>query len=45
MQVMSGMNPKAIRGDYTTSSADLNGDRKISLEEAIYILQMVALLR
>jgi len=40
MQVMTGMNPTAIRADYKTSAADLSGDRKISMEEAIYIMQV-----
>jgi len=45
LQVMSGMNPAVICPDYASSGADVNGDRKIGMEEVLYILQKVARLR
>ncbi|MBA4396536.1 MAG: hypothetical protein C0394_04015 [Syntrophus sp. (in: bacteria)] len=45
LQVMAGRQP-GVRGDYTTvSGVDVNGDAKIGLQEAIYILQTAASLR
>jgi hypothetical protein len=35
----------AIRADYTSSGADVNGDNKIGLAEVIFILQKVAGMR
>jgi YVTN family beta-propeller protein len=45
MQVMCGMHPSDMRTDYTTSGADLSGNNKIGLEEAIYIMQTLAVVR
>jgi hypothetical protein len=45
LQVLSGMNPIAVRSDYTSSNADVNGDSKVGLEEVVYVLQKVAGLR
>jgi hypothetical protein len=46
---ISGMdnaqNPTGIRSDYATSGVDVNGDNKIGLPEAIYILQKAAEMR
>jgi hypothetical protein len=43
LRVLAGMDTAGlIRSDYATSSADVNGDSKIGLEEVIYILQHVA---
>ena len=45
LQVTAGRQP-GVRGDYTTvSGVDVNGDAKIGLQEAIYILQTAASLR
>ncbi len=38
-QVVAGLNPVVIRDDYAASGTDVNGNQKIGLEEAIYILQ------
>jgi len=45
LQVLSGMNPTAVRSDYTSSNADVNGDGKVGLEEVVYVLQKVAGIR
>lgn len=45
MQVMSGMPPSDIRADYTASGADLDGNHKIGLEEVIFIMQILAVVR
>jgi YVTN family beta-propeller protein len=45
LQVVSGTHPSSVRSDYRTSGADLSGNRKIGLEEVIYIMQTLALLR
>ena len=42
LQVMSGMQPPGLRSDYPTSGADVSGDAKAGLPEAIYILQKAA---
>jgi len=39
LQVLSGMNVTGIRPDYGSSSADVSGDKRIGMEEVIYILQ------
>ena len=44
-KVMMGMQPQGLRSDYITSNADVDGDGKIGLPEAIYILQKVAGMR
>jgi len=41
LQAVAGRNPAAIRPDYATSGADVNGDNKIGLAEVLYILQTV----
>jgi len=45
LQIISNMNPSAIRPDYATSHADVNGDARVGLQEAIYILQKVSAIR
>lgn len=46
LQVLSGVNGSGqIRPDYVTSGADVNGDSRVGLEEAIYILQKISGLR
>ena len=45
LNVIGGLNPAGIRADYATSGTDVNGDNKIGLAEAIYILQKVAEMR
>jgi YD repeat-containing protein len=42
LQVVSGLKPDSIRPDYAGSGADVGGNQKIGMEEAIYILQTVA---
>ena len=39
---VSGTNPVAVRPDYASSNADVNGDGKVGQEEVIYILQKIA---
>jgi hypothetical protein len=45
IQVMTVQSPAAVRNDYRTSGIDVNGDGRIGLQEAIYILQKVAGMR
>ncbi len=45
LQIISNMNPSAIRPDYARSHADINGDARMGLEEAIYILQKISAIR
>jgi len=45
LQIISDINPSAIRPDYATSHADVNGDARVGLQEAIYILQKVSAIR
>lgn len=47
LRVVAGMNPTGIRENYPASGADVNGDGdgKIGMAEAIYILQTLAELR
>ncbi|MBN1380917.1 MAG: DUF11 domain-containing protein [Deltaproteobacteria bacterium] len=45
LQVIAGMQPSGIREDYAASGTDVNGDNKIGLAEAIYIMQSVTELR
>jgi hypothetical protein len=45
MQVLAGSQPLGIRANYPISGADVNGDGRIGLEEAIYILQDLSDLR
>ena len=45
LKSLSGLNPPGIRSDYGSSGIDVNNDDKIGLEEALYILQLVAGLR
>ncbi len=42
LQVLSGMSPPGLRGDFAVSGADVNGDGKIGIAEVIYILQKAA---
>jgi hypothetical protein len=41
LQAMSSINPTAIRSDYILSGVDVNGDNKIGIQEAVYILQKI----
>jgi hypothetical protein len=45
MQVNSGMNPPGVRPDYAHAGVDVNGDRRIGPEEAVYILQKIGATR
>ena len=45
MQVMSDIHPSDIRTDYATSGADLNGNHQIGLDEVIFIMQILAVVR
>jgi YD repeat-containing protein len=45
LQVLSGQNPAGIRSGYAGSGADVGGNQKIGMEEAIYIVQKVAGIR
>ena len=45
LQILSNMSPSAIRPDYAISHADVNGDARVGLQEAIYILQKASGLR
>ncbi|HDH98633.1 MAG TPA: hypothetical protein ENF70_05840 [Deltaproteobacteria bacterium] len=45
LQVVSGMKPQGICPDYPLSGTDVNGDDRIGIEEAIYIMQKVSRLR
>jgi hypothetical protein len=45
LKVIGGLNPPAIRTDYTSSGVDVKNDGKIGLSEVIYILQAVAGMR
>ena len=45
LQVLAGMKAADLRADYTDSGADVNNDGRIGLEEAIYVLEVQALLR
>ncbi len=45
LKVMAGVPSEWIRPDYVTSGADVNGNGKIGLAEAVYILQKIASLR
>lgn len=45
LKVISGLSPTEIRESYASSGADVNGDGKIGLSEAIYILQKLAGMR
>ncbi|MEZ4528125.1 MAG: hypothetical protein R2941_19620 [Desulfobacterales bacterium] len=42
LQVLGAMNPATLRTDFTTSGADVNGDKKAGSAEVIYILRTVA---
>ena len=39
---MVGMQPLGLQSDYTTSSADVNGDGKVGMPEVLNILQKAA---
>jgi YD repeat-containing protein len=45
LQLLSGLNPSGIRSDYAASGTDVGGNKKIGLEEVIYILQKVGQVR
>lgn len=45
LQVVSEMKPQGIRPYYPLSGIDVNGDDRIGIEEAIYVLQKVSGLR
>ena len=45
LKFLSGMHPSEIRSEYPSLGADVNGDGRIGLSEAIYILQKAAGLR
>lgn len=42
LQVLGGLNPLNIRTDYASSDADVNGDSRAGLEEAVYAMQKTA---
>ena len=42
LQVSEKMNPSAICPSYADSGTDVNGDRKIGIQDAIYILQILS---
>ena len=45
LKIISGQSPAGIRANYVNSGADVNGDGKIGMAEAIYILQKAAGIR
>jgi hypothetical protein len=45
LRTIDGLYPVGIRADYTISGVDVNNDGKVGMEEVIYIIQRVALLR
>jgi hypothetical protein len=45
LKIISGQSLTVIRENYTNSGADINGDRKLGVADAIYILQKVAGIR
>jgi hypothetical protein len=42
LKVIAGMNPQGIRSDNGSSGTDIDGNGRIGLEEAIFILQDLA---
>jgi len=42
LQAVAGQSPAGIRNDYAASGADVNGDNRIGMAEAIYIIQKAA---
>lgn len=45
LQVLSGITPTDIRGDYKTAEIDISGNDMIGMEEAVYALQSAAGMR
>lgn len=45
LQIMAGITTNGVRADYLSSGADTNGDGKLALAEAVYILQTIAEMR
>ncbi|MEA2013788.1 MAG: DUF1566 domain-containing protein [Thermodesulfobacteriota bacterium] len=46
LKMLAGMDVSdLIRADYATSGVDVNGDNKIGMEEAVYIMQKISELR
>lgn len=45
LQVVSGLMPAWIRPNYIGAQIDINGYKKIGLEEVLYIIQTVAGIR
>jgi len=45
VQIRKAVGNGGIRSDYAASGVDVGGNRKIGLEETIYILQEVAEIR
>jgi hypothetical protein len=45
LKVMMEIQPSGIRSDYTSSTADVNDDKRVGIPEVLYILQKVAAMR
>ncbi len=42
LQVQAGVEPSGIRPDYPSSGADIDGDKRIGIQEVVYILGRIA---